>query len=167
MDLPTTHTNAHSQHLPSPKMSQVAVDTSRNLRESTLSQSFLCSSAHKKCKESSKRGLSVSFVDGSDTKHCETPTTQRAVSDKEKSKRLVSSLNASRHGALDRTLPGKKQRFPRRYAGDDPKLGYDWIAGLIDASDTYLSERDDQYFEELKEFRRVNCSECYKPREGL
>ena len=93
--------------------------------------------------------------------------TSKRLSEKEKGESLVDSLNASKHGALDLTLSQRKRKFPRMYAGDDPKLGYDWIAGLIDASDTYLSERDDEYFRDMKEFRRVNCSECYKPREGM
>ena len=81
---------------------------------------------------------------------------------------LVESLNSSRFGALDRRLSEmrKTRKFPRKYAGDDPKLGYDWIAGLVEAG-SCLSERDDEYFEEMKEFRRVNHSECVQPREAM
>lgn len=159
-------TQPPTHHLPSPRLSRVTVDTSRSLRDSSLSQSVLRSSTHKsKSKTPVKRGLSVSFVDGNKSR---TPKkTSKRLSEKEKGESLVDSLNASKHGALDLTLSQRKRKFPRMYADDDPKLGYDWIAGLIDASDTYLSERDDEYFRDMKEFRRVNCSECYKPREGM
>ncbi|XP_051894955.1 uncharacterized protein miip [Pristis pectinata] len=40
-----------------------------------------------------------------------------------------------------------------------PLLGYDWIAGLIDV-DSPLSEKSEQYFLELQNFRRVNKEEC-------
>ncbi|XP_071944189.1 uncharacterized protein [Antedon mediterranea] len=40
-----------------------------------------------------------------------------------------------------------------------PLLGYDWIAGLLDAEDT-ISERSDAFFDELKDFRRVNREDC-------
>ncbi|XP_069774794.1 uncharacterized protein miip isoform X2 [Narcine bancroftii] len=40
-----------------------------------------------------------------------------------------------------------------------PLLGYDWIAGLIDV-DSPLSEKSEQYFLELQNFRRVNREEC-------
>jgi len=48
--------------------------------------------------------------------------------------------------------------------GDDDRrkslLGYDWIAGMLDCT-SYLSERPDDYFDELKEFRRVNKEDCF------
>ena len=83
--------------------------------------------------------------------------------------KLIESLNSSRFGALDRTLSQtrKQHHFPRKYAGDDPRLGYDWIAGLLDASEAYLSEKDDEYFDDVKEFRRVNHAECFRPEEAL
>uniref|UniRef100_UPI00398F3604 uncharacterized protein miip isoform X1 n=1 Tax=Pristiophorus japonicus TaxID=55135 RepID=UPI00398F3604 len=40
-----------------------------------------------------------------------------------------------------------------------PLLGYDWIAGLIDV-DSPVSEKSEQYFVELQNFRRVNKEEC-------
>lgn len=39
-------------------------------------------------------------------------------------------------------------------------LGYDWIAGLLDNT-SYLSERPDDFFDDLKEFRRVNKEDCF------
>ena len=39
-------------------------------------------------------------------------------------------------------------------------LGYDWIAGILDNT-SYLAEKNDDFFEDLKEFRRVNKDECY------
>ncbi|XP_013411441.1 LOW QUALITY PROTEIN: uncharacterized protein LOC106174422 [Lingula anatina] len=40
-----------------------------------------------------------------------------------------------------------------------PLLGYDWIAGLLDNNQS-VTEMPDAYFEQLKEFRRVNKAEC-------
>ncbi|XP_075762342.1 migration and invasion-inhibitory protein isoform X3 [Pelodiscus sinensis] len=40
-----------------------------------------------------------------------------------------------------------------------PFLGYDWIAGLLD-TDSSLSEKSEQYFSELREFRQVNKEAC-------
>lgn len=39
-------------------------------------------------------------------------------------------------------------------------LGYDWIAGILD-NESYLSEKPDDFFDEIKEFRRVNKKDCY------
>ncbi|XP_048375524.1 migration and invasion-inhibitory protein isoform X2 [Sphaerodactylus townsendi] len=40
-----------------------------------------------------------------------------------------------------------------------PFLGYDWIAGLLDV-DSSVSEKPEQYFSELQDFRRVNKEAC-------
>ncbi|XP_061456595.1 migration and invasion-inhibitory protein isoform X2 [Rhineura floridana] len=40
-----------------------------------------------------------------------------------------------------------------------PFLGYDWIAGLLDM-DSSMSEKPDEYFSELQEFRQVNREAC-------
>ncbi|XP_067422934.1 migration and invasion-inhibitory protein [Emydura macquarii macquarii] len=40
-----------------------------------------------------------------------------------------------------------------------PFLGYDWIAGLLE-TDSSLSEKSEQYFSELREFRQVNKEAC-------
>lgn len=52
----------------------------------------------------------------------------------------------------------------RSVIGDDNArrslLGYDWIAGLLDNT-SYLSERPDDFFDDLKEFRRVNKEDCF------
>ncbi|XP_070560491.1 uncharacterized protein [Ptychodera flava] len=41
-----------------------------------------------------------------------------------------------------------------------PLLGYDWIAGLLD-NDESIAEKSQHYFDEIKEFRRVNNDECF------
>ncbi|KAG7478447.1 hypothetical protein MATL_G00080480 [Megalops atlanticus] len=47
-----------------------------------------------------------------------------------------------------------------------PLLGYDWIAGLLDAESS-LTERSEQFFTELRNFRQVNREECvHSQREG-
>ncbi|TSU49998.1 Migration and invasion-inhibitory protein [Bagarius yarrelli] len=40
-----------------------------------------------------------------------------------------------------------------------PLLGYDWIAGLLDAESS-LTERSELFFRELRTFRQVNSEEC-------
>ena len=50
----------------------------------------------------------------------------------------------------------------QRWAGDDPLLGYDWIAGLVEAG-SGLEEKEEEYFMEMKEFRKVNHAECTRP----
>ncbi|XP_036387506.1 migration and invasion-inhibitory protein [Megalops cyprinoides] len=48
-----------------------------------------------------------------------------------------------------------------------PLLGYDWIAGLLDAENS-LTERSEQFFTELRNFRQVNQEECvHSQREGV
>ena len=39
-------------------------------------------------------------------------------------------------------------------------LGYDWIAGILD-NESYISEKPDDFFDDIKEFRRVNKNDCY------
>lgn len=74
--------------------------------------------------------------------------------------RLTEALNASHYGALEHTLPlTRSLRKSHRCEGIDPKLGYDWIAGILDTS-SYISQCSDDYFDELKEFRRANREEC-------
>lgn len=75
-------------------------------------------------------------------------------------KHVSEVLNASRYGALEQTLPTTRGlRRSLKYEGIDPKLGYDWIAGLLDTS-SYVSQCSDEYFDDLKEFRRANREEC-------
>ncbi|MBN3307689.1 MIIP protein, partial [Amia calva] len=40
-----------------------------------------------------------------------------------------------------------------------PLMGYDWIAGMLD-TDSSLAERSEQFFTEIKSFRQVNRDEC-------
>ncbi|XP_030276085.1 migration and invasion inhibitory protein [Sparus aurata] len=40
-----------------------------------------------------------------------------------------------------------------------PLLGYDWIAGVLDAEDS-LIERSDEFFDDLRMFRSLNRDEC-------
>jgi hypothetical protein len=83
---------------------------------------------------------------------------------------LVNSLNSSRHGAMEQRYSQAQEAEhprPRGYPSTDPRLGYDWIAGLLDASESYLSEKDDEYFKEIEEFRRINYEECHRPKEVL
>lgn len=175
---------SYSAPLPSPKMSRIVVDTSRRLsppgpikKRRGITEGI--SPSLTRTGRSKKRGLSVSFVQVGDEndedvslkkrKRSSRTVLDQSVRKKDLGASLIESLNSSRYGALDRTLSQtrKQHLFPRKYAGDDPRLGYDWIAGLLDASEAYLSEKDDEYFEDIKEFRRVNHGECFRPVEAL
>ena len=46
--------------------------------------------------------------------------------------------------------------------GETRRLGYDWIAGLVEAG-SGLEEREEGFFDEMREFRKVNHSECSRP----
>ena len=120
-----------------------------------------------------KRGVTVSFMQEDPSKLHHSQVSSRRSQDlvetfaRDPGSHLVESLNSSRFGALERSYSQlrKTHQFPRKYRSDDPRLGYDWIAGLLD-SDSYLAEHDDEFFEEMKEFRLVNRSECIRPSEA-
>ncbi|KAJ3602917.1 hypothetical protein NHX12_030662 [Muraenolepis orangiensis] len=40
-----------------------------------------------------------------------------------------------------------------------PLLGYDWIAGVLD-TESYLTERSEEFFDDLRAFRAMNKDEC-------
>ena len=124
-----------------------------------------------------QRGLSVSFVGKGESKGIVLPHKSSGNAENSRThftnapslgRRLIESLNTSRYGTLDRSMAeARKSRvFPRKYAGDDPALGYDWIAGLLDTG-SCLAQHDDAYFEEMREFRRVNHDECSRVHESL
>ena len=129
------------------------------------------------------RGLTVSFIP-SQSPSLSSEETSRATGDhlhseanaysfreeRERGKNLISSLNSSRYGALKKGLSKREPTTGvsrvHRWAGDDPKLGYDWIASMVDSNSRVL-EKDDDYFNEMNEFRRVNHAECCQPPEAL
>jgi hypothetical protein len=41
-----------------------------------------------------------------------------------------------------------------------PLLGYDWIAGNLDAEEEALYAMPEKYFEEIRSFRKQNKEEC-------
>lgn len=121
-----------------------------------------------------KRGLTVSFVQNNTDKGSrELSVSKRPLSrhatqrDLDAGDATMSALNASPYGAMERRYSQTRREgsFPPGFPGEDPRLGYDWIAGLLDASESYLSEKDDRYFQEMKEFRQVNFEECHGPKE--
>lgn len=161
--------------LPSPKLSRIVVDTGRNITSNSVKPALLFSRTSAQ-KNKKKRGLTVSFVQNDSDKSTCKPGSPDSTSRKKFTRHatqrnldtsLVDSLNSSRYGAMERhyNQTRKEGRFPGKSLGTDPRLGYDWIAGLLDASESYLSERDNEYFEEMKEFRRVNFDECHRPKE--
>uniref|UniRef100_A0A8C5QLB3 Migration and invasion inhibitory protein n=1 Tax=Leptobrachium leishanense TaxID=445787 RepID=A0A8C5QLB3_9ANUR len=48
---------------------------------------------------------------------------------------------------------------PMLWASHPPLLGYDWIAGVLELNSP-VSDKSDQFFSEIQEFRRVNREEC-------
>ncbi|NXU39947.1 MIIP protein, partial [Drymodes brunneopygia] len=54
--------------------------------------------------------------------------------------------------------PGEDAR-PVRSCSARPFLGYDWIAGLLDTKSA-VTEKSEQYFAELQEFRQANRETC-------
>ncbi|XP_051769265.1 migration and invasion-inhibitory protein [Ctenopharyngodon idella] len=55
------------------------------------------------------------------------------------------------------TTAGLEETVSERHI--QPLLGYDWIAGLLDAESS-LADRSEQFFSELHSFRQVNRDEC-------
>lgn len=157
-----------SYTLPSPKLSRIVVDTSRRIGNDGAKPIRKLGQEKKK-----KRGLTVSFVQNDTEKIARKPgtpaskrTITRHATQRNLDTSLVDSLNTSRHGAMERRYAQtrKEGTLPKGFKGDDPRLGYDWIAGLLDASESYLSEKDNEYFEDMKDFRRVNFNECHGPK---
>ena len=159
---------------PSPKLSRIVVDTSQDFCSSKSPKSRTSSLKEPSTKEKPRKGLTVSFVqtvsDGN-AHSAESPGGSRGskkvitrhATQQNLGSSMLNSLNSSKFGAMERRYAQtrKEGKYPRQFRGDDPRLGYDWIAGLLDTSESYPSERDDEYFEEMKEFRRVNYSECH------
>lgn len=155
--------------LPSPRLSTIMVEDVGSRQPATSSMKGLE-------KGNKRRGLSVSFVQedvskgingklGSSSKRKLTRhSTQRNLDQS-----LINSLNSSPYGELEQRygLARGSRSFERLAAGGDPRLGYDWIAGLLDTSGTKLCDKDEEYFSELDEFRRVNYDECHRPKEVL
>lgn len=168
---------AENQIFPSPKLSKIEVNTSRSIGGVKPASSAMRKSGNGK---TNKRGLTVSFVKNDTEKNSRkrgTPAarskfsrhaTQRNIGDTG----LIDSLNSSRHGAMEQRYSQTCRQEARQtrtggYPGGDHRLGYDWIAGLLDASESYLSEKDDDYFRDIEEFRRVNYEDCHRPKEVL
>ncbi|XP_078607764.1 uncharacterized protein LOC144879822 [Branchiostoma floridae x Branchiostoma japonicum] len=72
-------------------------------------------------------------------------------------KRRTMVGGGSSHGNQSAMTVGELQAKGRE--DDQPLLGYDWIAGLLD-NDASSLDRSEGFFEELREFRRVNREEC-------
>ena len=97
-----------------------------------------------------RKGLSVSFQPVAKTSGVQ-----------ESRRTPLHSLNTSCYGALDQQQ--RSVAIPRRQTGEEIQLlGYDWIAGLMDAGPR-TSQFSDQHLLELREFRHVNSAECYMP----
>ncbi|KAK2821655.1 hypothetical protein Q7C36_020998 [Tachysurus vachellii] len=76
-----------------------------------------------------------------------------SVFSQDKSQRVVGRV---RFPSSDEELETVSESERRRV---QPLLGYDWIAGLLDAESS-LTERSEHFFSELRSFRQVNKEEC-------
>lgn len=79
------------------------------------------------------------------------PATQPVVCNREKQQKEMGGVTLQSLGQEQSTV-SDRQRL-------QPLLGYDWIAGLLDA-DTSIMDRSEEFFSDLRTFRQVNRDEC-------
>lgn len=53
-------------------------------------------------------------------------------------------------------MSGRKTNISSK---DRSLLGYDWIAGVLESDSNYAAQSD-EFFEEIRAFRRANRDEC-------
>ena len=169
-DRPSEETTSRAaEGLPSPRLSTIMVDNSREVGVKPSTSSLKAAEKNNK-----RRGLTVSFVQEEAASKPGSASKRRLIrhsTQRNLDESLANSFN-SPFGDLEQRYAiarkGKKEGvFQRLVTGSDPRLGYDWIAGLLDASGPSLSERDNDYFSELNEFRKVNYEECHGPKRTL
>ena len=161
--------------LPSPRLSTIMMDNSADVD----ARKSASSSRKGPDRGSKKKGLTVSFVEDADKNAGRSGSSKRTLTRHTTQRNLDESLmnslqspcgNIGQRYALARKGV-ERGVFERMKAGmvtgSDPRLGYDWIAGLLDSSGPSLSDRDNDYFNELNEFRKVNYDECHRPKEVL
>lgn len=168
-DVTTENTTCANADKKSDEESQDTASSTSPLVDQSLEEAVF-SAPHKTYGSGSrKQGLSVSFVKDRDdlsSAAMETSPDKSSVSKLQQSTKLVDSLRSSRYGGLERSL--KATRSTRKlldYSALDPNLGYDWIAGALDSEKGGGSVLDapDEYFDMIKEFRRVNKDLCARP----
>ncbi|KAK3512807.1 hypothetical protein QTP70_025349, partial [Hemibagrus guttatus] len=98
---------------------------------------------------SQDRGLNHLHVQVNPTKTSQA----ESVTSQDKSQKVVSQV---RFPPTDHEPELVSESEGRRV---QPLLGYDWIAGLMDAENS-LTERSEHFFSELRTFRQVNKEEC-------
>ncbi|XP_065594223.1 migration and invasion-inhibitory protein isoform X2 [Cyrtonyx montezumae] len=72
---------------------------------------------------------------------------------------LISQSKELKKEAVHVTFQDETEEYTVSSWSMHPFLGYDWIAGLLDA-DSSVTEKSDQYFAELHEFRQANKEAC-------
>ena len=60
---------------------------------------------------------------------------------------------------LDQSISKEMANLLDSRTADRPLLGYDWIAGILDNGPA-LSDKPQEYFDSIKEFRRENKDDC-------
>ncbi|XP_068567820.1 migration and invasion-inhibitory protein [Cebidichthys violaceus] len=84
--------------------------------------------------------------------HMDPSTTESCLVNHSKEQRQVRSQVTFQSDECEETSASDRHRL-------QPLLGYDWIAGVLDAEDS-LIERSDEFFSDLRAFRSLNKEEC-------
>ncbi|KAK1799630.1 hypothetical protein P4O66_006091, partial [Electrophorus voltai] len=79
--------------------------------------------------------------------------------DMEQRPSVSTGVSLDRDWGVTSLSPGQQLETEHERQLIQPLLGYDWIAGLLDAESS-LTERSEQFFSELRSFRQVNKDEC-------
>ncbi|XP_026873310.2 migration and invasion-inhibitory protein isoform X2 [Electrophorus electricus] len=79
--------------------------------------------------------------------------------DMEQKPSVSTGVSLDRDWGVTSLSPGQQLETEHERQLIQPLLGYDWIAGLLDAESS-LTERSEQFFSELRSFRQVNKDEC-------
>ncbi|XP_074530686.1 migration and invasion inhibitory protein [Halichoeres trimaculatus] len=80
------------------------------------------------------------------------PSTSKSRLESQSKEQEEQSRATSQTNENEEILDSDRHRLP-------PLLGYDWIAGVLDAEDS-LIERSDEFFNDLCTFRSLNKEEC-------
>ncbi|XP_026161667.1 migration and invasion inhibitory protein isoform X2 [Mastacembelus armatus] len=104
-------------------------------------------------------GENAQYTDGSD--RC--PRVQDRLQDTREPSTKSCLVNYSKKQDVHSRVTFQSDESEQTPASDrhhlQPLLGYDWIAGVLDAEDS-LIERSDEFFNDLRMFRSLNKDEC-------
>ena len=142
-----------------------ASDTSQGMPIDRSLEDAILNTTSLKSKKNDQRGLTVSFAGVKSSGDQDKNQASQKHSPRIGTEPLQ-RLSQSGRGGLARSVGStRKARKMMDYSALDLNLGYDWIAGAIDAEeDTSVLKESDGYFKEMKEFRIINKHECVRPK---